>query len=258
MSVSFTSNVPTAGRLQPLCAAHYGGRLRAATARFNSNTSGNASALSSACCQQRRNSWQYRRPAGSSSGSIDWRFVDAIGRHAAARRCRPTPTRRLLPLAATVYPDTAINALVISAPTPVYNNLRIGDRGSSTYGGRCSSRRGAEVRWIALPSSVFSGGPRGGINRSGTQGFGGTNFSSTNGATTANILGVAANPAAVAQGFNVAWCVARDHRRQRILNLGLLARALQSDVQANILSMPTCWRSTMKRHVSRAARRYRY
>ena len=56
------------------------------------------------------------------------------------------------------------------------------------------------IQWQALDES----------NRSGTQGFGGTNFGSSNGSTTANIASVAANPvAAAAQGFNVDWYVAQ-------------------------------------------------
>ncbi len=142
---------------------------------------------------------------------------------------------------ATVYPDTAINALVISAPTPVYNNLRtvieqLDVRRAQVFIealiAEVQADRAAEfgIQWQALD----------GLNRSGTQGFGGTNFGSTSGSTTANILGVAANAAAVAQGLNVGLVRgAVTIGGKQILNLGLLARALQSDVQANILSMPT-------------------
>ena len=79
------------------------------------------------------------------------------------------------------------------------------------------------------------------IWRGGTQGFGGTNF----GGTSSNILGIAANAAtagvsAIAQGLNVGVIRGTlSFGGQQILNLGLLARALQNDASANVLSMPT-------------------
>lgn len=142
---------------------------------------------------------------------------------------------------ATVYADTAINALVIAAPTPIYNNLRtvieqLDVRRAQVFIealiAEVQADRAAEfgIQWQALD----------GVNRTNTQGFGGTNFGANTGATTSNILGVAANPAAVGQGFNVGLVRgAVTIAGKQILNLGLLARALQSDVQANILSMPT-------------------
>ncbi|MBL8311708.1 MAG: type II secretion system secretin GspD [Burkholderiales bacterium] len=142
---------------------------------------------------------------------------------------------------ATVYADTAINALVISAATPVYNNLRsvieqLDVRRAQVFVealiAEVQADRAAEfgIQWQALD----------GIGRSGTQGFGGTNFGSTTSSTTSNILGVAANAAAAAQGLNVGLIRGTvTIGGKQIMNLGLLARALQSDVQANILSMPT-------------------
>lgn len=142
---------------------------------------------------------------------------------------------------ATVYADSSINALVISAPTPVYNNLRsvieqLDVRRAQVFVealiAEVQADRAAEfgIQWQALD----------GVGRNSTQGFGGTNFGSTTSSTTSNILGIAANPAAVAQGFNVGLVRgAVTVAGKQIMNLGLLARALQSDVQANILSMPT-------------------
>lgn len=142
---------------------------------------------------------------------------------------------------ATVYADASINALVISASTPVYNNLRsvieqLDVRRAQVFVealiAEVQADRAAEfgIQWQALD----------GVGRNSTQGFGGTNFGSTTSSTTSNILGIAANPAAVAQGFNVGLVRgAVTIAGKQIMNLGLLARALQSDVQANILSMPT-------------------
>jgi general secretion pathway protein D len=142
---------------------------------------------------------------------------------------------------ATVYADSAINALVISASTATYNNLRavieqLDVRRAQVFVEalivEVQADRAAEfgIQWQGLD----------GLNRSGTQGFGGTNFGSSGSNPTNNILGVANNPAAVGQGLS--FGVLRGAitiAGKQYLNLGLLARALQSDVSANILSMPT-------------------
>ena len=142
---------------------------------------------------------------------------------------------------ATVYADSSINALVISASTPVYNNLRavieqLDVRRAQVFVEalivEVQADRAAEfgIQWQGLD----------GLSRSGTQGFGGTNFGSTSSNPTNNILGVANNPTAVGQGLSFGLVRgAITIAGKQYLNLGLLARALQSDVSANILSMPT-------------------
>lgn len=142
---------------------------------------------------------------------------------------------------ATVYADSSINALVISAPTPVYNNLRavieqLDVRRAQVFVEalivEVQADRAAEfgIQWQGLD----------GLNRSGTQGFGGTNFGAVAANPTNNILGVANNPAAVGQGLSAGLIRgAITIAGKQYLNLGLLARALQSDVSANVLSMPT-------------------
>mgnify|MGYP000291160613 CR=1 FL=1 len=142
---------------------------------------------------------------------------------------------------ATVYADSSINALVISAPTPVYNNLRtvieqLDVRRAQVFVEalivEVQADRAAEfgIQWQGLD----------GLNRSGTQGFGGTNFGAVSANPTNNILGVANNPATVGQGLSAGLIRgAVTIAGKQYLNLGLLARALQSDVSANVLSMPT-------------------
>lgn len=139
---------------------------------------------------------------------------------------------------ATVYADSTINALVISAPTGVYNNLRsvieqLDVRRAQVYIEalivEVQADRAAEfgIQWQALDA----------LGKGGTQGVGGTNFTSNVGS---NILGVASNPTAVAQGLNLGLVRgAITYGGKQILNLGLLARAMQDDSSANILSMPT-------------------
>ena len=142
---------------------------------------------------------------------------------------------------ATVYADSTINALVISAPAATYNNLRavieqLDVRRAQVFVEalivEVQADRAAEfgIQWQGLD----------GLSRSGTQGFGGTNFGGAGSNPTNNILGVANNPTAVGQGLSFGLLRgAITIAGKQYLNLGLLARALQSDVSANILSMPT-------------------
>jgi general secretion pathway protein D len=150
---------------------------------------------------------------------------------------------------ATVYADSSINALVISAPTPIYNNLRtvieqLDVRRAQVFVEalivEVQADRAAEfgIQWQGLD----------GLNRSGTQGFGGTNFGGIASNPTNNILGVASalspssstTASAIGQGLNLGLIRgAVTIAGKQYLNLGLLARALQSDVSANVLSMPT-------------------
>ncbi len=140
---------------------------------------------------------------------------------------------------ATVYADTSINALVISAPTGTYNNLRavieqLDVRRAQVFVEalivEVLADKAAEfgIQWQALD----------GLNKSNTQGFGGTNFGAQNSGS--NILGVSANATSAGQGLNLGLIRgAFTYKGQTITNLGLLARALQADSTANVLSMPT-------------------
>jgi general secretion pathway protein D len=66
--------------------------------------------------------------------------------------------------------------------------------------------------------------------------FGGTNF----GGAGRNIIGIAQNPASVGPGLNIGTVRGSvTVGGVQILNLGLLARALETDSNANILSTPT-------------------
>ena len=138
---------------------------------------------------------------------------------------------------ATVYADSTINALVISAPTAIYNNLRavieqLDVRRAQVFVealiAEVQADRAAEfgIQWQALD----------GLNKTGTQVFGGTNFGSSG----TNILGIAADATTVGQGLNLGLIRgALTYKGATILNLGLLARAMQNDTATNILSMPT-------------------
>lgn len=138
---------------------------------------------------------------------------------------------------ATVYADSTINALVISAPTAIYNNLRavieqLDVRRAQVFVealiAEVQADRAAEfgIQWQALD----------GLNKTGTQGFGGTNFGSSG----TNILGIAADATTAGRGLNLGLIRgALTYQGATILNLALLARAMQNDTSTNILSMPT-------------------
>jgi general secretion pathway protein D len=132
------------------------------------------------------------------------------------------------------YPST--NSLIITAPDHVYNSLR-------AVIDKLDARRAqvhVEALVVEVSSSVASEfgiqwQDLSGLNRSGTQVIGGTNFGSAG----QNIIGAASNITSVGQGLNIG--VVRGTVRVNgveILSLGALARALETDVKSNILSTP--------------------
>ncbi|HEY5365185.1 MAG TPA: type II secretion system secretin GspD [Casimicrobiaceae bacterium] len=141
---------------------------------------------------------------------------------------------------ATISADAASNSLVIMAPEPIYNNLRtiidkLDVRRAQVFIealiAEVSADKAAEfgIQWQALS----------GANASSTRVIGGTNF--TNRGSGANILDISANLGSAGQGLNLG--VIRGTLTipglGTISNLGLLARALETQVNANILSTPT-------------------
>ncbi len=134
------------------------------------------------------------------------------------------------------YPPT--NSIIINAPEPVYRALRtvidaLDQRRQQVYVEalivEVSTGLAAEfgVQWNA---GKFDG--------SGNGVFGGTNFSTTTGT---NILGVAANLATIGTGLNLGiinGTVRIPGTNVQVANLQLLARALEGDSAANVLSTP--------------------
>ncbi|MGA2550762.1 MAG: type II secretion system secretin GspD [Burkholderiaceae bacterium] len=136
-----------------------------------------------------------------------------------------------------IQADAATNALIITAPEPVYRNLRaiidaLDVRRAEVFIEslivEVTAERAAEfgIQWQAL----------GGYNGTGPHAVGGTNF----GTTGVNILGVAQNPGTVNPGLNVGVVNGQITIPGigTITNLGFLARALESDTNTNILSTP--------------------
>jgi general secretion pathway protein D len=132
---------------------------------------------------------------------------------------------------------TATNSLIIIAPDHVYNSLR-------TVIDKLDQRRAqvyVEALIVEVTSSVaaefgIQWQDLTGINRGGTQVIGGTNF----GGSGTNIIGAATNIGTVGQGLNLG--VVRGQVTLpgvgTVLNLGALARALENDSRANVLSTP--------------------
>jgi general secretion pathway protein D len=136
-----------------------------------------------------------------------------------------------------IQADTASNALIITAAEPVYNNLRnviemLDRRRAQVYIEalvvELTADRAAEfgIQWQGL----------GGLNKSGNQVVGGTNF----GGVGQNILSTAQNVGSVGAGLNIA--VTRGQINipglGMVTNLGMLARFLETEARANILSTP--------------------
>ncbi len=141
---------------------------------------------------------------------------------------------------ATIAADPSSNSLVIMAPEPVYNNLRtiidkLDVRRAQVFIealiAEVSADKAAEfgIQWQALS----------GANSTQTRVIGGTNFNDRG--SGGNILDIAANLGSAGQGLNLG--VIRGTISipgfGTISNLALLARALETQVNANILSTPT-------------------
>jgi general secretion pathway protein D len=143
---------------------------------------------------------------------------------------------------ATIQADAANNALIILAPESVYNNLRaiidkLDVRRAQVYIEalivEVTADRSAEfgIQWNVLTGAD----PR----RTGIQGIGGTNFGTRGSGS--NIIDASVNLGSVGQGLNLGIIngTITIPGLGIISNLGLLIRALETDVKANILSTPS-------------------
>ena len=136
-----------------------------------------------------------------------------------------------------IQADAATNSIIITAPDAVYNNLR------AVVEKLDARRMQVYVEALVVELTASKAGEfgiqwqdLGSIGKSGTQVFGGTNF----GGAGRNIIGIAQNPASVGPGLNIGTVRGSvTVGGVQILNLGLLARALETDSNANILSTPT-------------------
>lgn len=135
-----------------------------------------------------------------------------------------------------IQADTATNTLIITASEPVYNNIRsviekLDVRRPQVFVEalivEVTADKAAEfgVQWQNIN----------GINQAGSNIIGGTNFGTAN-----NIIGASANITSLGQGLNVGIVKGSTTLLDgtQVLNLGMLARALERDSNANILSAP--------------------
>lgn len=136
-----------------------------------------------------------------------------------------------------IQADAATNALIITAPDYVYRNLRgviekLDVRRAQVYVEALIVEMGTDdasefgFQWQTA---------EGAIDKTKYGAVGGTNFGSTG----QNILGAVTNPLSMGQGLSIG--VAKGtvtYLGQEILNLGALARALESNRMGNVLSTP--------------------
>lgn len=138
-----------------------------------------------------------------------------------------------------VQADPATNSLIITAPEPIYRNLRsiiekLDVRRAQVFVEslivEVSSDKAAE---FGIQFQGLSG-----VGKAGAQIIGGTNFTTPGSGT--NILGAAANLGSVGRGLNIGVIDGEINIPGvgTISNLGFLARALESKADANILSTP--------------------
>lgn len=137
-----------------------------------------------------------------------------------------------------IQADAATNSIIITAPDPIYNDLRaviekLDSRRAQVYIEalivEVNANKAAEfgVQWQDLS----------GAGSNNSQAFGGTNF----GGPGQNIFGISQNPTSAGPGLSVGVIkgVVNVPGVGQILNMNLLVRALQQDTSANILSTPT-------------------
>ncbi len=149
----------------------------------------------------------------------------------------PRTTQSAAAVPGIIQADAATNALIITAPDAIYNNLRavvdkLDKRRAQVYVealiAEVTSDKAAEfgIQWQNLS----------GIGKNTATAFGGTNF----GTAGQNILGIAQNPTTAGEGLNIGVLNGSvSVGGASVLNLGLLVRALENDANANILSTPT-------------------
>ena len=142
----------------------------------------------------------------------------------------------------TIQADTANNALIIMGPEPLYNNLRaiidrLDVRRAQVFVEALIVEVAADKAW---PSSASSGRSCRASTSSNVQGFGGTNFGAAR-HRQQHHRRRRSTSARSAQGLNVGILngTLTIPGLGTITNLAFLARALEQDVGANILSTPT-------------------
>ncbi|CAM8626378.1 PulD Type II secretory pathway, component PulD [Burkholderiales bacterium] len=149
-----------------------------------------------------------------------------------------TPAAVTLKAGVTIQPEPTLNALLVVAPPSIYKEIRsvidqLDVRRAQVYIEslivEVSADRAAE---FGIQFQYLNG-----LNENTVEAIGGTNFNSRGGGT--NLLDLAANPLAAGQGLNVGVIKGTvSFGGNTIANLGLLARALESQGGGNIIATP--------------------
>lgn len=144
------------------------------------------------------------------------------------------------PEGAVIRAEPSLNALIVVAPEPIYRQIRavidrLDVRRAQVYIEslivEVSADRAAEfgVQFQYLES----------LTDTGTRGFGGTNFGGRSAGISGNLLDISRNPLGMAGGLNLG--VLRGsitYNGTTLANLGLLARALETQGAANVIATP--------------------
>mgnify|MGYP000380225183 CR=1 FL=1 len=146
-----------------------------------------------------------------------------------------------VPASATssIQADAATNSLIITAPEHTYRTLRaVIDQLDTRRAQIFVEALIVEVTSDKAAEFGFQWQDLTGINQSGTEVIGGTNFN--NRGSGRNIIDITTNVGNAARGLNVG--IVRGQITLpglgTVINLGMLARALEADANANILSTP--------------------
>ncbi len=140
-------------------------------------------------------------------------------------------------LAGMIQPDAATNSLIITAPEPLYRNIRaIIEKLDVRRAQVVIESLIVEVQADKTAEFGIQWQDLSGLNDNGTRVIGGTNF----GGAGTNILGVATDLTSVGRGLNIGIIKGKITIPGigEITNLGFLARALETKANANVLSQP--------------------
>jgi general secretion pathway protein D len=140
-------------------------------------------------------------------------------------------------LAGMIQPDAATNSLIITAPEPLYRNIRaIIEKLDSRRAQVVIESLIVEVNADKSAEFGIQWQDLSGLDSTDTKVIGGTNF----GAGGNNIINVAADPSTVGRGLNIGVVKGKITLPGigEVANLAFLARALETKANANILSQP--------------------
>ncbi len=184
---------------------------------------------------------------GSKQSNPSLSKVGAAAQASAAAAASPSgagssPTSPLPPVpvkeGVLIQPETTLNALLVVAPRATYQEIRsvieqLDVRRAQVYIEslivEVNSDRAAE---FGVQFQYLNG-----LNETAVEAIGGTNFNSRGGGS--NLLDLAANPLSAGQGLNVGVIKGTvSFAGNTIANLGLLARALESQGGGNIIATP--------------------